>query len=140
MKTIKIAYWTSTSIIAVMMTFSAYSYLTNPSMKDAFLHLGFPDYFRVELAIAKLAGIVVLLIPFQIRIKEWAYAGFAITFISAFIGHAVSGDPVQYSTMPVLFLIPLVISYVAYHKMPSAHLLDHNVNATRLFNAQTTQP
>ena len=123
MKATKITYWTSTIIIAIMMAFSAYSYFTNPVVKQGFLHLGFPDYFRVELAIAKLIGAVLLLIPLHARIKEWVYAGFTITFISAFIGHLVSGDPAQHSIMPLIFLIPLAISYFSYHKMQTANRL-----------------
>lgn len=52
MKTIKITYWITTAIVALMMTYSAYSYLTKEAMQQAFHHLGYPDYFRMELAIA----------------------------------------------------------------------------------------
>jgi len=34
--------------------------------------LGFPDYFRVELALAKLLGVLALLVPVGPRLKEWA--------------------------------------------------------------------
>ena len=47
----------------------------------------FTDYFRVELAWAKLLGVVLLLAPVPSRLKEWAYAGFAITLGSALIAH-----------------------------------------------------
>ena len=63
MKTTKIIYWATTALLALMMTFSAYSYLTQAEMKQGFEHLGFPDYFRVELAIAKVLGVVALLAP-----------------------------------------------------------------------------
>src|SRR3954447_18241630 len=104
MKTTNIIYWTTTSILAMIMTFAAYSYITQPAVQQGFHHLGFPDYFRVELAIARLIGVMLLLAPVAARVKEWAYAGFGITFISAFIAHAVSGDPVFESMMPLLFL------------------------------------
>ncbi len=122
MKTNKIIYWTATTIVAVMMTFSAYSYLTNPAIAQAFQHLGFPGYFRVELAIAKLIGAVVLLAPVAPRFKEWAYAGFAITFISAFTAHTALGDPANYKVMTIVFLALLVTSYVSYHKLASNNL------------------
>ena len=61
-------------------------------MAEAFAHLGFPDYFRVELALAKLFGVVLLLAPVPARLKEWAYAGFAITLVSALIAHLAVGD------------------------------------------------
>ncbi|MES2284053.1 MAG: DoxX family protein [Bacteroidota bacterium] len=123
MKTTKITYWTSTAIVALMMTLSAYSYFTNPMVKEGFQHLGFPDYFRVELAVAKFIGAVLLLIPIHKRIKEWAYAGFTIVFISAFIAHLASGDPAQNSIMPVIVLILLSLSYFTYHKMQTANRL-----------------
>jgi uncharacterized membrane protein YphA (DoxX/SURF4 family) len=116
MKITKITYWITTAIVAIMMTYSAYNYLTAEAIKQAFHHLGFPDYFRVELAIAKIAGAILLLAPVAARIKEWVYAGFAFTFISAFIAHTASGDPVFYQVMPVVFLAILIISYVTYHR------------------------
>jgi uncharacterized membrane protein YphA (DoxX/SURF4 family) len=116
MKAIRIIYWITTAIVALMMTYSAYAYLTAAAMQQAFHHLGYPDYFRVELAIAKLAGAVVLLAPVAARLKEWAYAGFAFTFISAFIAHTASGDPVNYRVMPVIFLVLLTVSYISYYK------------------------
>ena len=45
---------------------------------EASTRLGFTDYFRVELAWAKLLG-VLLLAPVPPRLKEWAYAAFAVT-------------------------------------------------------------
>lgn len=116
MKTIKIIYWISTTIVSLMMVFSAYSYLTNETIKQAFQHLGFPDYFRVELAIAKILGAIILLIPVKGQIKEWAYAGFTFTFISAFIAHTASGDPINNRVGPIVFLMVLAVSYWMYQK------------------------
>ena len=50
---------------------------------EASTRLGFIDYFRVELAWAKLLGAVLLLAPVPARPEEWAYAAFAITLGSA---------------------------------------------------------
>ena len=61
-------------------------------MAEAFTHLGFPAYFRVELSWAKLLGVVLLLAPVPARLKEWAYAGFAINLGSALIAHLSVGD------------------------------------------------
>jgi uncharacterized membrane protein YphA (DoxX/SURF4 family) len=116
MKAIKITYWATTVIVALMMLYSAYAYLTQAAMQQAFNHLGYPGYFRVELAIGKLIGAVLLVAPLKGRIKEWVYAGFTITFISAFIAHTASGDPVNYRMMPLIFLILLIASYITYHR------------------------
>jgi putative copper export protein len=120
MKPLKITYWTTTALLVAMMTFSAYASLTQPEMKQAFAHLGFPDYFRVELSVFKLLGVVVLLAPLASRLKEWAYAGFAITFVSAFVAHAAVGDPVSNLLSPIIALVLLTVSYLTYHKRSTA--------------------
>lgn len=120
MKKYKITYWIATSIITLMMLFSAYGYFTNPDMKLAFIHLGFPDYFRIELGIAKIIAAIILIVPkIPNRLKEFSYAGFAITFVSAFIAHIASGDPLSIGIMAIIFLVILILSYISYHKIVS---------------------
>jgi DoxX-like family len=46
----------------------------------------------VELSCAKLLGVALLLAPTPARLKEWAYAGFAINLASALIAHLSVGD------------------------------------------------
>jgi len=118
MKKNKIVYWTTTGIVTIMMLFSAVQYITNPQMGEAFKHLGFSDNFRIELAIAKIIGAAVLIIPaIPARIKEWAYAGFAIVFLSASIAHFASGDTTAMVVTPAFFLIILAVSNVYLHKL-----------------------
>jgi hypothetical protein len=117
MKTTKIIYWISTAIVALMMAFSAFAYLTQEEIKQGFVHLGFPDYFRVELAVAKLLGAVVLLVPLAPKFKEWAYVGFAITFISAFIAHTALADPISNRIGPVIAFGLLAVSYGSFHQL-----------------------
>jgi len=124
MKTLKIIYWVSTGIIALMMIFAAYSYVTNDQVKQAFVQLGFPGYFRVELAVAKLIGAIMLIIPFKSRLKEWVYAGFTIIFISALIAHIAGGLPLSTAVMPIVMLVVLLVSYFSYLR------LFHGVNST----------
>jgi hypothetical protein len=87
-----IAFWLITALFSLQVGFTAYAQLRVPQVAEAFAHLGFPDYFRVELALAKLLGVVLLLAPVPARLKEWAYAGFAITLGSALIAHLSVGD------------------------------------------------
>jgi len=117
MKKYKILFWTSTGLISAMMLFSAYSYLTNPQMEAGFQHLGYPDYFRVELANAKFPGAILLLVPFNFWLKEWAYGGFFITFVSAFIAHFSRHDPISVVIMPVVALTLLLLSHFYYKKL-----------------------
>jgi uncharacterized membrane protein YphA (DoxX/SURF4 family) len=116
MKSTKIIYWTSTSILALMMTFSAFAYFTDPKIDAGFHQLGFPSYFRVELGIGKLLGAILLLAPVAGRVKEWMYAAFGIVFISAAIAHISIGDPAARIAGPLTFLAILIVSYIYYHK------------------------
>jgi len=113
----KIIYWSATTFLSAFMLFSAYSYLTNPGMKAAFVHLGFPNFFREELAVAKILGVIALMVPvIPGLLRQFAYAGFAITFVSAFVAHMSSGDPISVAIMPVIALVILLVSYLYYQK------------------------
>jgi hypothetical protein len=90
-----IVYWLVTALFCLQMSFTAYAQLRLPQVAAAFTHFGFPAYFRVELSLAKLLGVVVLLVPVPARLKEWAYAGFAIDLTSALIAHFSVGDGPQ---------------------------------------------
>jgi hypothetical protein len=95
-KGVTIGFWIATLLFALQMGFTAYAQLRIPQVATAFVHLGFPAYFRVELAWAKFVGLVVLLVPMvPAWMKEWAYAGFAITLVSALIAHFAVGDGVN---------------------------------------------
>ena len=116
----KIIYWGSTGLLSVMMVMSAMAYFTNPEVKEGFNQIGYPGYFRVELGIAKIIGVVVLLIPsLPLKVKEWGYDGFGITFISAFIAHFVNDDPVSAMLMPWVALALLITSRVYLTKNAS---------------------
>jgi uncharacterized membrane protein YphA (DoxX/SURF4 family) len=121
MKIISVIYWTSTILVALTMIFSSYSDLFSLDVKTAFTHLGFPGYFRVELGILKILGIVLLLAPLPARFKEWPYVGFSITYISAFIAHTASEDPIANRVAPIIVLLLLMMSYLSYHKRLSAN-------------------
>ena len=92
-KWLVVGFWISTAVFALQMGFTAYAQLRLPQVAGAFAHYGFPSYFRIELAWAKFAGLAALLVPMvPARVKEWAYAGFAITLVSALIAHFAVGD------------------------------------------------
>jgi hypothetical protein len=87
-----IIYWLVTGLFCLQIAFTAYAQLRLPQVAEAFRHLGFPAYFRVELSWAKFLGLVLLVAPAPARLKEWAYAGFAIDLASALIAHFSVGD------------------------------------------------
>ncbi len=124
MKTTKIIYWTTTMLIflfeGVMPALTSNTQLAI----DGVRHLGYPDYFRIMLTVFKVTGALALILPFITgRFKEWAYAGFGITFISACVSHwAVDGFNFQ-TIFPLILFLVLVISYSCYHKLNSALFL-----------------
>jgi hypothetical protein len=83
---------TPEALFCLQMSFTVYAQQRLPEVAEAFTHLGFPAYFRVELSWAKLLGMALLLAPAPARLKEWAYAGFAINLASALIAHLSVGD------------------------------------------------
>ena len=91
-KVIVIGFWIITALFCLQMGFTAYAQLSLPQVAAMFTHLGFPAYFRAELSWAKLLGVVLLLAPVPAPLKEWAYAGFAITLGAALIAHFSVGD------------------------------------------------
>jgi len=108
----KLIYWISTSLFSAFMLFSAYGYFTNPTFKEAFVYLGYPDYFRIELAVAKILGTFALLLPFIPRVfKGFAYAGFTINIIGAAIAHLAVGEGISSLTLIFVAATLLAISY-----------------------------
>jgi hypothetical protein len=121
MKTNQIIYWTTTGIITAMMLFSGISYLTNDELKAAFTTMGFPEFFRVELGLAKILGSLVLIIPaIPLLLRQFAYFGFALTFLSATILHISINDTWSAIAAPIIFFGILTVSFVYFHKSKTA--------------------
>jgi hypothetical protein len=116
----RIAYWIVTTLFCLQIGFTAYAQLTLPQVAEAFTHLGFPGYFRVELALAKLLGIVVLLTPVPARLKEWTYAGFAITLGSALIAHFAVGDGPDAWSWAAGTGVLWILSYALWRRVQSS--------------------
>ena len=116
----KISFWVVTGLFCLWMAFTAFAQLKLPQVAEAFRQLGFPGYFRVELSWAKFLGIAALLFPVPARMKEWAYAGFGIVCISAFIAHlSVGQGPAQWLWAPVAFVL-LATSYILKLRIEAA--------------------
>jgi hypothetical protein len=115
-----IFYWIVTALFCLQMAFTAYAQLSLPQVAEAFTRLGFPDYFRVQLSWAKLLGVVLLLAPVPARLKEWAYAGFAINIASALIAHLSVGDGPEAWGFAVGTGVLWTLSYVLWRRVSAA--------------------
>ena len=122
----KIIYRTTTGLVLAVMVFSIINFVFNDHFpfpngpEGAFVHLGLPTYFKVELTIAKILGVLALVIPgVPVKVKEFAYFGFGLTLLSAAIAHFARGDAhlsVLFVIDPLVFLGLLIVSYIYFEK------------------------
>ncbi len=118
MKTTKILYWVFTVLIVALMLFSAFGTFRNdPQGAEIAKHIGYPLYIFKFLAVAKILGVIAILVPGFPRIKEWAYAGFFFDMLGAAYSFIAIGDPVS-AWAPIFIFIGLLFgSYICYHKL-----------------------
>jgi hypothetical protein len=118
MKKYKIAFWiTTTAIFLFEGVLVAFTWNSEMS-RQGIVGLGYPVYFIGMLALFKVFGTLALMIPkVPARVKEWAYAGFGIDFISAFVSIVAVGGFSVGAILPVVFMIILIISYVSRNKI-----------------------
>ena len=125
-KGLVIGFWISTALFALQMGFTAYAQLRLPQVAASFVHLGYPAYFRVELSWAKFAGLAALLLPMvPPRVREWAYAGFAFTLVSALIAHLSVGDPPAAWGWSVGTGVLWAASYLFFRRLQAAQTIPY---------------
>ncbi len=116
MKSTKIMYWVSTVIICL---FASTAIMMNSKMAiDGTTHLGIPRWLGLEVSIGQLIGLVLLIVPIvPARVKEWAYVGFGILYLTAAIAHLSVQDPIGHTIMAIAFFGLLILSYSSFHKL-----------------------
>ena len=118
MKRTNILYWVFTGLFALIMVSTAVpNVMMSPDSVDL-IHtkLGYPQYVIMFVGIAKILGVIGILIPGYPRLKEWAYAGLFFDLTAATVsGIAVEGFHPAQLFMSV-FYIPGVLSYIYHHK------------------------
>jgi hypothetical protein len=86
--------------------------------------LGFPEYFVPFIGIAKVLGVIAILIPGFPRIKEWAYAGLFFDLAGAtYAAIALWGLNGGTATM-FLFVAFDLASYFLYHRVQKEKVAD----------------
>jgi hypothetical protein len=56
-------------------------------------------------------GVVIVLIPKLLLLKEWAYAGFFFTMFGAIFSHIAAGDSVKEILAALLLLVLTAVSW-----------------------------
>src|SRR6186713_1944688 len=82
-----------------------------PGSLESMTHLGYPVYFVTLLGIAKILGVIALLIPKYPLVKEWAYAGFFFMMSGAIFTHIAAGNSMSEIFPSLLLLILIVVSW-----------------------------
>ncbi|SDP50625.1 DoxX-like family protein [Mucilaginibacter sp. OK268] len=120
-KTTKTIYWIGIALTSLWFGTSGFCELTtNKLVWDITLKLGYPPHFIYTLGIAKVLGIIVLLIPGKLlRLKEWVFAGIFFDIIFAFasklnvLGLASTMDA-------VIAFIMVSVTYIMFRKVYAA--------------------
>jgi uncharacterized membrane protein len=121
MKRTKIIYWVVTAIFLAAMLMSAFSELFQKDAAHYLTDLGYSAYLNPFLGVAKLLGIIAILLPGFPRLKEWAYAGFTFDLLGASYSMAVKQpDVTKWLPFMLVFLVLLFASYILYHKKAAA--------------------
>ena len=120
-KRTKIIYWISTIWLALGMLSTGTVQLLQIKVEGDFItQLGYPVYFLTILGAWKILGVVALLIPKFLLVKEWAYAGFFFAMSGAALSHIASGTVKD--MVPSLLLLTLtVISW--YFRPPDRKII-----------------
>jgi hypothetical protein len=116
MKAKKIAYWTTTILVAFFMgpggVTQIFQYVGNPH--GVVPVLGYPLYFFAILGVWKALGAIAILVPRFPKLKEWAYAGIFFDLTGAAASCAAVGGYGAYGfhvIAPLLIAVLMVVSW-----------------------------
>lgn len=79
--------------------------------QESIAALGYPEYLMTILGVAKILGVVALLLPRLPLLKEWAYAGFTFDLLGASASHAFAEHSIGEVLIPLMILTLAVGSY-----------------------------
>lgn len=112
----KIIYWIATIWLSLGMMSTGIVQLLKlkgdgPGSLESMTRLGYPGYFVTLLGIAKISGVIILLIPKLPLLKEWAYAGFFFMMSGAIFTHLAAGNSISEFFPSLLLLILIIVSW-----------------------------
>jgi hypothetical protein len=120
-KGVRIFYYTSIIIFSLLMLLDGFGGLSQQKEGvEAMQHLGYPAYILLIMGTAKILGVIAILQNKFKVLKEWAFAGFAFNFIGAEASIALNGDGMESLIFPVVALLLLAITYMAWKKYERA--------------------
>jgi uncharacterized membrane protein YphA (DoxX/SURF4 family) len=129
MRAKKIIYWVATIWLALGMGATGIQQILHMQVEGAIsppgvegiVHLGYPVYVLTIIGFWKLLGVVALLIPGLVLLKEWTYAGFFFLLTGAAYSHIAVNDPAK-ELIPSLLL--LVLTVVSWYLRPASRKIN----------------
>jgi len=99
-----ITYWIATAVVAAELAVGGVWDIARIAyVREIVGHLGYPTYLLTIMGVWKIPGAIALLVPRVPRLKEWAYAGTAITYLTAVASHLTVGDGPGVWAAPAIF-------------------------------------
>ena len=136
MRRATIIYWIFTGLAAAFMLMASVpDVLQLPAAVDIFKHLGYPPYLLPFIGVAKIAGVVVILLPMFQNLKEWAYAGLVFDLIGAFYSHISVGDHAGDWIFAIVGLLLVLVSYAFYRRKITYREVTHRVGKRNIIAA-----
>ncbi|KIC62894.1 DoxX family protein [Chryseobacterium taiwanense] len=108
----KIIYWIFTLWMSLgMISTAIVQLLKNKDELANFTNLGYPSYLMTIIGVWKILGVLVILLPKRLLLKEWAYAGFFFVMSGAIVSHIIVNDPFSKKFPTILLLVLVIISW-----------------------------
>ena len=121
MKKINVLYWIFVGLTATLLLMASIpDVLLVPGAVAVIKHLGYPPYLLPFIGVTKILGVIAILAPGFIRLKEWAYAGLAFDLIGALYSHLSSGDPPSVWAFALIGIVLVSGSYLLFRKRLSS--------------------
>ena len=107
-----ITYWIATALFCLaMLAGGTMNLMRAEAQLEIMKSLGYPSYLMTILGVAKILGVIALLMPGTPLLKEWAYAGFTFDLLGASASHAFVGHPLVETLIPLIILGIMSLSY-----------------------------
>lgn len=108
----KIIYWIATIFLSIgMLAGGIQQTLQIGGYNEIVTNLGYPLYLLSIIGIWKILGVITILAPKFLLLKEWAYAGFFFVLSGAFISHLAVGQSFVEVVPATVLLVLTIVSW-----------------------------
>jgi len=115
MKKAKIYFWICTGILIPALGIgSIFGIISHPGSVEQFTNLGYPAYLAPFFGVARILGLIAIVVPGYSRVKEWAYAGLTFDVVGAIYSQIVTGQSFSTFLFPLMAIFFIGCSYYLY--------------------------